>query len=110
MITVIAVTTLVAGTPDQPMTITAGESVSLEDSEARYWGEHGVAYMADPSMTAAIMDAPIAAIVDAIAELPSSGYGKDGKPTVKAIQAIIDQEVSARQRDLAWQQFQDLRP
>ena len=41
----------------------------------------------------------IESIVDVIAELPKSGFGKDGKPNVKALQNILEFEVSASQRD-----------
>jgi hypothetical protein len=48
------------------------------------------------------------AIVDAIDDLPPEAYGKDGKPGVKAIEDILGQNVSASDRDKAWEAYQRL--
>ena len=46
-------------------------------------------------------------IVEAIAGLdPTKDYGKNGKPNVDAIQAALGADISAAQRDQAWEIFQ----
>ncbi len=51
--------------------------------------------------------ATIEDIVEAIAGLdPTKDYGKNGKPNVDAIQAALGADISAAQRDQAWEIFQ----
>lgn len=46
-------------------------------------------------------------IVEAIAGLdPAKDYGKNGKPNVEAIEALLGADVTAAQRDQAWEIFQ----
>lgn len=46
-------------------------------------------------------------IVEAIAGLdPAKDYGKNGKPNVEAIEALLGADISAAQRDQAWEIFQ----
>lgn len=46
-------------------------------------------------------------IVEAIAGLdPAKDYGKNGKPNVDAIQALLDADITAAQRDQAWEIYQ----
>ncbi|WP_039758467.1 hypothetical protein [Bartonella queenslandensis] len=51
-------------------------------------------------------DADILSIMDAIAVLDASGFGKDGKPLVKALKDLLDRDVSQEQRDEAWERYQ----
>ncbi len=46
-------------------------------------------------------------IVEAISGLdPAKDYGKNGKPNVDAIQALLGADITAAQRDQAWDVFQ----
>ena len=46
-------------------------------------------------------------IVEAIAALdPAKDYGKNGKPNVDAIETVLGTNISAAQRDQAWEAFQ----
>ena len=45
-------------------------------------------------------------IVDVIHDLdPSQDYGKSGKPNVEALEVLLDADISAQQRDAAWEVF-----
>tara|TARA_A200000113_G_scaffold211953_1_gene213068 strand:- start:232 stop:654 length:423 start_codon:yes stop_codon:yes gene_type:complete len=45
-------------------------------------------------------------IVDVIHDLdPSQDYGKSGKPNVDALEVLLDTNISAQQRDAAWEVF-----
>jgi len=45
-------------------------------------------------------------IVDVIHDLdPSQDYGKSGKPNVDALEVLLDANISAEQRDAAWDVF-----
>lgn len=46
-------------------------------------------------------------IVDAIAALdPAKDFGKNGKPNVEALEDLLDANVTASQRDEAWERYQ----
>ena len=46
-------------------------------------------------------------IVEAISGLdPAKDYGKNGKPNVEAIEALLGADITAQQRDQAWEIFQ----
>ena len=46
-------------------------------------------------------------IVDAIEALdPAKDFGKNGKPNVDAIEDLLDANITAAQRDEAWERFQ----
>ena len=46
-------------------------------------------------------------IVEAIGGLdPAKDYGKNGKPNVEAIEALLGTDITAAQRDQAWEIFQ----
>ncbi|WP_412057325.1 hypothetical protein [Bartonella sp. DGB2] len=51
-------------------------------------------------------DADILSIMDAIAVLDASGFGKDGKPLVKALEHVLDRDISQEQRDQAWKRYE----
>ena len=109
MITIIPLVTLSAGDPLNPTLVPPGEPFSIDDTEGQLLIERqfAVAAQEQPAQASPQSD-QLDAIVDAIAELPESAYGKDGKPSVKAIQNIIDVEITASQRDEAWLAFQKL--
>ena len=45
-------------------------------------------------------------IVDVIHDLdPSQDYGKSGKPNVDTLEVLLDANISAQQRDAAWEVF-----
>jgi len=45
-------------------------------------------------------------IVDVIHDLdPSQDYGKSGKPNVEALEVLLDADITAQQRDAAWEFF-----
>ena len=45
-------------------------------------------------------------IIDVIHDLdPSQDYGKSGKPNVDALEILLDANISAAQRDDAWEVF-----
>ena len=45
-------------------------------------------------------------LVDAIDELPDDAFGQDGKPHVRALEAKLGGDVTAAERDAAWQAVQ----
>lgn len=47
-------------------------------------------------------------IIDAIGDLEPDDFGKDGKPSVKAIEEILERSVSGTERDNAWVEYQRL--
>ncbi len=50
----------------------------------------------------------INAVVDAIDDLEQDAFGKDGKPGVKALEKLLGEEVTACDRDQAWEKYQSL--
>ncbi len=50
----------------------------------------------------------INAVVDAIDDLEPGDFGKDGKPGVKALEKLLGEEVTACDRDQAWDKYQSL--
>ncbi len=104
---IIPLVMIVTGSPLEPRWVLPGDRLEINDEEANRLIERQHAVLAsNEALTTAPQSDHIAAIVDAIAELPSQSYGKDGKPSVKAIQSIIDVDITATQRDEAWQHFQ----
>lgn len=47
-----------------------------------------------------------AAIVEAIGKLQPDDFGRDGKPHVKAIEAVLGYDIAAADRDAAWSAVQ----
>lgn len=100
--------TIVSGQPPAPQFSLPDQPVELDAKEARRLVDAGFAVLAESKVAINDSKALIESIVDAIAELPTAGFGKDGKPNVKALQGILEFEVTAAQRDAAWEQFQQL--
>ena len=48
------------------------------------------------------------AIIDGITDLDDDAFGSDGKPKVKALEALLEMTIGASLRDKAWQRFQAL--
>ena len=98
--------TVVSGTPDVPQVCLPGHAITLDSIEAKRLVDAQMAVIAKQQHTDD--HDHIESIVDAIAELPKSGFAKDGKPNVKALQTILECDISAAERDAAWEQFQQL--
>ena len=99
--------TLIIGEPSQSKLVLPGQSIDIDDVEGSRLIEAGVAIRATDSDCAIDTDdEQLGAIIDAIAELPTTAYGKDGKPNVKSLMSIVEFDITASQRDEAWQQFQ----
>lgn len=107
MISIIPLVTFIAGDPLNPTVTLPGETMTISKEEGQSLVDRKLAvYGKDSAAALAKKNDELGAIVDAIAEIPTGSYGKDGKPSVKAIQSIVDIEITAAQRDEAWQQFQ----
>lgn len=98
--------TLRIGEPGAYEIIPPGTSINLPNEEARYLVSRGFS-IREPSKDPKPNDL-IDAIIDAIADLKPNAFGKDGKPSVKAIEDIIGQSISGADRDKAWEAFQCL--
>lgn len=48
------------------------------------------------------------AIIDAIGDLPTEDFGKDKKPNVRAIEKLLGEDITAGERDQAWEKYQTL--
>ena len=112
-ITIIPLVSLSVGEPLNPSLVLPGQSTVIDDDEGQGLIDRGFALLASNDQSR--LSAPpinqsdqLDAIVDAIAELPTNAYGKDGKPKVSAIQNMIEVEITASQRDEAWLAFQQL--
>lgn len=98
-------------TPDG--TVQPGETIKLDDAEAKALIARGFAEPAGKSTAAKTSEtktdepnADILAIIDAIAVLDENGFGKDGKPLVKALEDVLDRDISQEQRDQAWKRYE----
>lgn len=99
-------TTLRIGQPGAYESVPPNTIISLPEQEARALTARGlvIAHLDNTSPPNDVLEA----IVDAIDDLPPEAYGKDGKPSVRSIEDVIDQGISASDRDKAWQMYQDL--
>lgn len=80
---------------------TAGSADDPSDTE------ENIAQAGDPPEDPAERQALIEAIVDAIADLPEDAFNKrNGKPSVRAIEAILGQDINGAHRDEAWALYQ----
>ena len=105
---IIPLVTIVSGQPSAPTILLPGKPVELNAEEAKRLVDAEFATLAGATQPSSISKELIESIVDAIAELPRSDFAKDGKPNVKALQNILEFEVTAAQRDEAWEKFQQL--
>jgi hypothetical protein len=111
--TIIPLVSLSVGEPLNPSLVLPGQPTVIDKDEGQRLIERAFARLAPhdqpvSSNAGSTHTDQLDAIVDAIAELPSNAYGKDGKPKVSAIQSIIEVEITASQRDEAWLVFQQL--
>lgn len=98
--------TLRVGKPGKYQSVVAGDIVNLDDDEAKDLIDRGFVAKIDGSEAD---DAHLVeAILDAITDLPDDAFGKDGKPGVKAIEVILGENITAAQRDKAWDAYQQL--
>ena len=81
--------------------------VALPDAEAKALIAKGFALATDASST---QDAPKteSELHDAIAVLSEDGFGKDGKPLIKALEEVLDRDITQAERDTAWKSYQAL--
>lgn len=79
--------------------------VALPDAEAKALIAKGFALATDASSTE---DAPTteSELHDAIAVLSEDGFGKDGKPLIKALEEVLDRDITQAERDTAWKSYQ----
>lgn len=110
----------------------AGTALALSDTEARYWIQQGLAKALDSSepnlchqhqetdastchdenvnvddMSLEANELQMA-LLDAMDDLPPEALGREGKPTVKALEAILEKNISAAERDQAWKTYQGM--
>lgn len=102
---IIANRTLIRGKPGNVTEVPPGTVVEFPDDEARDMIKRGIAK--------AVNDAPSGddhfdTLVDAIEGLDESAFGKDGKPSVKALEEFTGYDITASERDNAWAEYQRL--
>lgn len=103
---VLSLISLVGGTPGNRKIVPANSTTDLPDKEAIDLIERG---FAKPTKADVVDEEElIDAIVDVIDELPPQSFGKDKKPTVKAIEKVLGQNISATLRDKAWDAYNEL--
>ena len=81
--------------------------VSLPDAEAKALIAKGFALAADASSNEDIPTTE-SELHDAIAVLSEDGFGKDGKPLIKALEEVLDRDIIQSERDAAWKSYQAL--
>ncbi len=82
-----------------------GSTVTLSENRAKEMVDRGVLTLVDKNPPVAMED-----IVKAIGNLPiddKESWTNDGPPQVKALGDILDQTISAKERDEAWKLYQD---
>ena len=107
---IITTVTVVTGKGNQTVCYSPGECIDLAQGEAQRLIALGFAQaQAQTQAQTALQGAElIEAIVDVIADLKPKDLGKDGKPHVKAIEQVIGQNITAGDRDRAWEAYQQL--
>tara|TARA_B100000745_G_C20100139_1_gene376270 strand:+ start:540 stop:872 length:333 start_codon:yes stop_codon:yes gene_type:complete len=104
---VTAVVTLRIGEPGQYELLAPGSTLMVSKDDAEMLVKKGLARV-DGSSAVCDLDERQDAIIDTISELGEAAFGKDGKPHVKAIEDILGQDISAAERDMAWERYQRL--
>ena len=97
--------TLRVGEPGAYEYVAPGESINLPNKDAEALILRGFALNDSKGDED---DDLVDAILDAIDDLKPEAFGKDGKPSVKAIEDIIGESISASDRDKAWEAYQSL--
>lgn len=103
---ILSLISLVVGTPANPEIIAANSTMDFPENEAVCLINRGFAKpcKADVIDKGELVDA----VIDAMAELPAQAFGKDGKPSVKSIEKVLGQNITAEIRDMAWEAYQSL--
>ena len=81
--------------------------VSLPDDEAKTLIAKDFAQATDASSTEDASTTE-SELHDAIAVLSEDGFGKDGKPLIKALEEVLDRDITQAERDSAWKSYQAL--
>ena len=83
--------------------------VSLPDVEAKALITKGFA-LATGTSNIEVPEKPSteSELHDAIAVLGEDGFGKDGKPLIKALEEVLDRDITQAERDAAWKSYQAL--
>lgn len=103
---VIPLIAFATGTPTEPQWCAPGTPVDISETEALALIARGFAKAS--KVASATSNDLLDALVDAMADLPAEAFGKDGRPTVKALEAVLGEAVSAGLRDKAWEAYQRL--
>lgn len=103
---IIASVTLCVGNPNDLDTIPPGKSVNIPDEEAQTLIERQLARPVEA--IAPSVEDRLDALVDAIGDLEPDQFSQEGKPTVKALEALVGHTITASERDDAWSLFQSL--
>ena len=117
-VTVIPTATLRVGPPNNSRLALPGRPVSVSRSDMQTLANAKLIKPVDSTQiivnptipqSASMHDAEIVdAIVDLIPDLDPEDFGKDKKPSVKAIESALEMNISAEQRDRAWSEYQKL--
>lgn len=89
--------------------IKPGETVDIKDDEAKSLIERGfaAALVKETPKPAEPQGPTIDDIIASIDTLDSEqDFGKSGKPNVDALEAVLDANITAEQRDKAWEIYQ----
>jgi hypothetical protein len=81
--------------------------VALPDDEAKTLIAKGFAIATNGSSNE-VAPLPESELHDAIAVLGEDGFGKDGKPLIKALEEVLDRDITQAERDSAWKSYQAL--
>lgn len=79
----------------------AGDEIEIDSSEAESLLQSGVIQLVDDSSDVISLDD----IVMAIDELGDDDYTGNGIPEVKALERVLDGNITAEQRDNAWSEY-----
>ena len=103
---IITTVTVVTGKGGQTVDHLPGECIDLAQGEAQRLIALGFAQ----AKTQTLLQGSelIEAVVDVIVDLKPKDFGKDGKPHVKAIEQVMGQNITAGDRDRAWEAYQQL--
>ena len=103
----------IASLQGRQATIASGEVTDLETPDAERLIKLGLVKPVDAGASVEVATSDggdMSALLDAISVLDADGFGKDGKPLVKALEDILDKDITSQQRDLAWEQFNKAEP
>ena len=81
--------------------------VALPDAEAKALIAKGFALATDSSNNEDALTTE-SELHDAITVLSEDGFGKDGKPLIKALEEVLDRDITQAERDTAWKSYQAL--